>query len=154
MAESADTEPPTPDAPITERSHNGEVADSLTTRCPCLSGDRYDDCCGRLHRREADAATAERLMRSRYSAFVVGDAGYLLQTWHPRTRPKMLELDPGVRWYRLDILRTARGGLLDADGTVEFRAFYREDSGAGQQHELSRFQRDGGRWRYLDGESV
>ncbi|WP_022885677.1 YchJ family protein [Glaciibacter superstes] len=120
------------------------------TRCPCLSGESYAACCGRFHSGEAVAPTAERLMRSRFSAYAIGDADYLLQTWHPSTKPASLELDPGIRWYRLDILGGKRGGLLDTEGTVEFRAFYRTDAGAGEQHELSRFTRVGGRWLYVD----
>ncbi|MCU1443751.1 MAG: zinc-binding protein [Cryobacterium sp.] len=89
-------------------------------------------------------------MRSRYAAFVVGDPAYLLATWHPDTRPSALELDPGLRWYRLDILSATRGGLLDTEGTVEFRAWYRLDGAAAEQHESSRFQRQSGRWLYLD----
>jgi len=90
-------------------------------------------------------------MRSRYSAFVLGRPDYLLATWHPSTRPRSLDLDPGVRWTGLDVLATAGGGLLTAEGTVEFRASYVVDGTAGAQHELSRFRRDGGRWFYLDG---
>ena len=67
-------------------------------RCPCGTGLPYDECCGPLHAGATPAATAEQLMRSRYSAFAVGDAAYLLATWHPSTRPPALELDPGVRW--------------------------------------------------------
>jgi len=122
-------------------------------RCPCLSGETYGACCGRFHRGEADAPTAERLMRSRFSAFAVGDAAYLLATWHPRSRPAHLELDPDLRWTRLDILRTTGGGMLSIDGTVEFRAHYRSgsrDGAAGSQHEVSRFVREGGRWFYVD----
>jgi SEC-C motif-containing protein len=89
-------------------------------------------------------------MRSRYSAYAVGDADYLLRSWHPSTRPHSLELDPDVRWYRLDILATSRGGMLDADGVVEFRAHYKAPDGAGKQHETSRFVRDAGAWVYFD----
>jgi SEC-C motif-containing protein len=90
-------------------------------------------------------------MRSRYSAFAVGDAGYLLATWHPSTRPAALDLDPGIRWLRLDILGRTGGGMLDSVGTVEFTARYRMGPGrAGEQHERSRFVREGGRWFYLD----
>ena len=89
-------------------------------------------------------------MRSRYSAFVVGDAAYLLATWHPSTRPASLELDPAQRWYRLDILRSQRGGMLDSEGTVEFRAWYKLDGRPGNQHEISRFRREDGRWLYVD----
>jgi SEC-C motif-containing protein len=121
-----------------------------TARCPCLSGETYGGCCAPFHRAESLAPTAERLMRSRYSAYAVGEAAYLLATWHPRTRPETLELDPAMRWYRLDIEGTARGGLLDTTGTVEFRARYRLDGGAGEQHETSRFSREGRRWYYVD----
>jgi len=93
-------------------------------------------------------------MRSRYSAFAVGDAGYLLETWHPRTRPRTLDLDPSVRWTGLDVLATTGGSLLQSEGTVEFRAHYVRDREAGAQHENSRFARDGGHWRYLDGVSL
>lgn len=123
-------------------------------RCPCLSGETYGACCGRLHRGEAAAATAEALMRSRFSAFAVGDAGYLLRTWHPSTRPAALDLDDTLRWYRLDILATARGGLLDTEGMVEFVAHHKIPGvrgSAGSQHERSRFSKDTGAWTYVDG---
>jgi SEC-C motif-containing protein len=90
-------------------------------------------------------------MRSRYSAFVVGDPAYLLATWHPSTRPPTLELDPEVRWLGLDVLRTEDGGLLAADGTVEFTAHRIADGERGEQHEVSRFVREDGEWQYLDG---
>ena len=115
-------------------------------RCPCGLPAPYDDCCGRYHRGAA-APTAELLMRSRYSAFAVRDGAYLLATWHPSTRPRSVDLDPAVRWLRLDVL-SARGGLLDRTGTVHFRAH----SSAGVVEERSRFARDAGRWCYLDGD--
>lgn len=89
-------------------------------------------------------------MRSRYSAFVTENAAYLLDTWHPSTRPESIEFDDDLRWYRLDILSSAGGGPLDAGGTVEFRASYRSPDGAGEQHENSRFVRENRRWMYLD----
>jgi SEC-C motif-containing protein len=118
-------------------------------RCPCSSGEAYDACCGPLHRGEAEAPTAERLMRSRFSAFALGDESYLLRSWHPSTRPAALELDPGMRWYRLDIVRTERGGPFDRDGVVQFRA-YHKGADAGVQEEVSRFVREGGSWFYVD----
>ena len=104
-----------------------------------------------MHAGEAAAATAEQLMRSRYSAFVVGDPAYLLATWHSTTRPRSLDLDPSLRWTGLDVLASSGGGLLAADGTVEFRAAFLHDGGAGSQHEVSRFRREDGGWRYVDG---
>lgn len=123
----------------------------MTTRCPCLSGLTYDACCGRLHDGSATAQTAEQLMRSRFSAFAVGDRSYLLATWHRSTRPASLELDPGLRWYRLDVLATREGGPFDTTGVVEFEAFHRSADGRGSQHEISRFVREDGLWSYVDG---
>jgi SEC-C motif-containing protein len=123
-------------------------------RCAGGSGLPYADCCGRLHNGTATAATAEQLMRSRYSAFAVGDAGYLLATWHSTTRPPSLTLDDDVRWTGLDVLDATGGSLLAAEGTVEFRAHYRVGGRAGAQHEDSRFAREDGQWRYLDGVSL
>ncbi|SEO47746.1 YchJ family protein [Trujillonella endophytica] len=120
-------------------------------RCPCGTGLTYAECCGRLHE-GGGAATAEQLMRSRYSAFAVGDAAHLLATWHPDTRPGSLDLDPAVRWTGLEVLATTGGAMLATEGTVEFRASYVDGGGRrGAQHEDSRFVRVGGRWLYLDG---
>ncbi|MET8166709.1 YchJ family protein [Streptomyces sp. NPDC005329] len=116
--------------------------------CPCGLPAGYEACCGRFHTGGDSAPTAEALMRSRYSAFVRGDVGYLLRTWHPRTRPERLELDPGMRWTGLEILGTADGSAFHTTGTVEFRASYR----GGALHERSRFERVAGAWVYVDGE--
>jgi len=89
-------------------------------------------------------------MRSRYSAFALRSAQYLLDTWHPSTRPPTLELDPEVRWTGLEILGATGGSLLEQRGTVEFRASYRRGRETGVQHENSRFVRVDSRWRYLD----
>jgi SEC-C motif domain protein len=125
-----------------------------TSACPCGSGLPYADCCGRLHDGTATAATAEQLMRSRYSAFAVGDPAYLQRTWHSSTRPGAVDLDPRIRWIGLEVLRTTGGGLLAAEGTVEFRAHHVAGGREGAQHENSRFSREGGQWRYVDGVSL
>ncbi|MEU1851568.1 YchJ family metal-binding protein [Streptomyces sp. NPDC019990] len=120
----------------------------MTSRsCPCGLPGIYEACCGRYHSGTAAAPTAEALMRSRYCAFVKGDAGYLLRTWHPRTRPGRLELDPAMRWTGLEILGTSDGTAFHTTGTVTFRASYR----GGSLHERSRFERVDGAWVYVDG---
>ncbi|MFC8145093.1 YchJ family protein [Streptomyces paradoxus] len=116
--------------------------------CPCGLPEPYEACCGRYHSGAVAAPTAEALMRSRYCAFVKGDAGYLLRTWHPRTRPGTLELDPGMRWTGLEVLGTSGGSAFHSAGTVEFRASYR----GGSLHERSSFERVDGAWVYVDGE--
>jgi SEC-C motif-containing protein len=120
--------------------------------CPCGLPAAYDDCCGKLHRGLAQAATAEQLMRSRYSAFAVRNVPYLMLSWHPDTRPAELDLDPRLDWERLEILGATEGGPFHGAGTVEFRAHYRERGHSGSLHENSRFVRHEGAWVYVDGD--
>ncbi|HEY0215414.1 MAG TPA: YchJ family metal-binding protein, partial [Cellulomonas sp.] len=84
--------------------------------------------------------------------FAVGDASYLLRTWHPSTRPEVVGLDPRTTWVRLDVLATTAGGVFDRAGTVEFRAHYRDEGGRGSLHEHSRFVREADGWQYVDGD--
>jgi len=123
-----------------------------SANCLCLSGEPYAACCGRFHSGQAEAATAEQLMRSRYTAFARLDEDYLLRTHHPSTAPSSLDLDPSVEWRRLDILATSGGGPFETAGTVEFKAYYRHGPDRGVLHENSRFVREGGRWLYVDGD--
>lgn len=92
-------------------------------------------------------------MRSRYSAFAKGLQEYLLATWHPSARPASLDLDPARRWVGLRII-SASGGPGDDTGTVEFEARSESPAGAARLHEVSRFERVGGRWSYRSGRSV
>ncbi|MGW5313497.1 YchJ family protein [Nocardia thailandica] len=119
--------------------------------CPCRWGEPFERCCGAILAGEKPAATAEALMRSRYTAFAVGDTGYLTRSWHPRTRPADLTLDPGRRWLFLEVVATERGGPFDDNGTVEFIAHYRLDGARATVHEVSSFVRRDGAWVYLDG---
>jgi SEC-C motif domain protein len=99
---------------------------------------------------EKAAPTAERLMRSRFSAFALQDEAHLLRSWHPSTRPASVQFVAGQRWTELEVLATVAGELLDREGEVEFRAHYERRGRPGSLHELSRFVRDDeGRWVYL-----
>ncbi|MFC5722950.1 YchJ family protein [Streptomyces gamaensis] len=118
--------------------------------CPCGHGGPYGDCCGSLHSGKRSAATAEQLMRSRFSAFALQDAAYLLRSWHSSTRPPAVDFDPTVKWTRLEILATTGGSAFHDEGTVEFRAHYEVGRYADAQHENSRFVRESGQWVYLD----
>jgi SEC-C motif-containing protein len=141
-------------------------------RCPCGGGSRRlstADCCGPLLRGERLAATADQLMRSRYSAFALGDVDHLLRTQahdrsphqpEPERRRALEETCRRVRWLRLEILATEAGGPLDLEGTVTFAAHYQQSDGRrgvarrGLMRECSRFGREGGRlegaWLYLE----
>ena len=118
--------------------------------CPCSSERTYAACCGRFHAGEA-APTAEALMRSRYSAYVLGLVDYLRATWHPATRPAALDVDGATRWLGLEVRRHEPTGPDTA--LVEFVARYRIGGApAVRLHEISRFVREGGRWFYVEGE--
>lgn len=122
--------------------------------CPCGLPAAYGECCGRLHRGEAAATTAEQLMRSRFSAFAVGDAAYLLRTWHPDTRPASLDLDPALRFTRLEVVGATEGGPFHSEGTVSFRAHWSEGRESGVLTENSRFLRHEGAWVYHEALSL
>ena len=117
--------------------------------CPCGVPRPYDTCCGRIHQGAAPAATAEQLMRSRYSAFALGDLAYLARSWHPDTRPRKIHDDPARTWTGLDVVATSKGGMLDQEGTVEFHAHHTDDEGDHTLHEVSTFTRIDGAWVYV-----
>ncbi len=126
--------------------------------CPCGQRDAkqralsYAQCCGRfIGAWEATPApTAETLMRSRYSAFVLQDAAYLLATWHASTRPASLDFEPSAKWLGLEVRAHQATGADTAE--VEFVARYRLEGRAVRLHERSRFVREDGRWSYVDGD--
>lgn len=89
-------------------------------------------------------------MRSRYSAFVVEDDDYLLDTWHPDTRPSRVTIRADQEWLGLEIVDTTAGTMFDDEGTVRFAAFFSTPEGNRRLLELSRFVRHEGRWTYLD----
>ncbi len=93
-------------------------------------------------------------MRSRYSAYAVGDTDYLWRTWHPNTRPDSVTVDAELAWTGLEIVDRVAGGPGDEAGEVEFRAHHRGGEGqrTGTLHERSRFAVRARRWFYLDGE--
>lgn len=129
----------------------------MSSPCPCNHTLAYAACCGRFHRHQDRPATAEALMRSRYSAFALQQADYLLATLHPdKRRPdEKTALEQSFRdvhWDGLIILACQSGNLGDSAGVVEFVAHYHDRQGTGQIHERSRFVCEDGQWFYVDGE--
>jgi len=122
--------------------------------CPCGDANKeYTDCCARYLNGREDAATAEALMRSRYTAYTLENEDYLLATWHPSTRPDSLKLadSPHKKWLGLRVSRHEQTG--ENHSVVEFVARYKVGGRAHRLHEISRFVREGGRWFYVDGET-
>ncbi|MFT5204488.1 MAG: SEC-C motif-containing protein [Candidatus Aldehydirespiratoraceae bacterium] len=124
---------------------------STTKNCPC-GGEEHSTCCGPILN-GGNAATAEALMRSRFTAFVLRRSDYLLESWASETRPPTLDLDRSLRWLRLEIVDTVDGRMFDTDGVVEFKAHYEGPLGADVLHERSTFRRHNGRWVYVSGVS-
>jgi SEC-C motif domain protein len=126
--------------------------------CPCGRLDArkralpFARCCGRFLAdfEHTPAPDAESLMRSRYCAFVLEDADYLLATWYPSRRPPELGFEPGTKWLGLEV-REHRS-VDDDHAEVEFVARSRHGGRAQRLHERSRFVREEGRWYYLDGD--
>lgn len=90
-------------------------------------------------------------MRSRFEAFQRGDREWLLDTWHPDTRPATLELADNPTWIALTIVDTVDGGPFATTGVVEFEASFVVNGQPGTLRERSRFERVAGRWYYVDG---
>ncbi|QDF96729.1 hypothetical protein CJ010_09410 [Azoarcus sp. DD4] len=122
------------------------------TDCPCGSGRTLATCCGPALHGSTPPATAEALMRSRYTAFTLSLGDYLLATWHASTRPATLDFDeePRPKWIGLQV-RSHRP-LAEDRAEVEFVARYRVGGRAHRLHETSRFVREDGRWYYVDGD--
>lgn len=131
---------------------------TASVACPCarLGANKrpvaYVDCCGRFVEDfdTTPAPDAEHLMRSRYSAFVLLRADYLLATWHSSARPTSLDLDAQAKWLGLEVREHNATGADAAE--VEFVARYRVAGRAVRMHERSRFVREDGRWFYVDGD--
>ena len=124
--------------------------------CPCKSKLSYAACCLPYHYGRAKPATAEQLMRSRYSAYFFRLVDYLVETTHPDTRKARLKMDledtiHQVNWHFLTIIGTSKGQPGDKTGKVEFVADYYVDGEPFELHEQSRFKRYKGAWKYVDG---
>ena len=129
------------------------------TECPCCSGREYTECCGPILEGEAEASTAEALMRSRYSAFVVGNIDHLKTSLHPSERDGFDEdsarsWSEGADWNGLEIRDVKRGGEGDDEGVVEFVASYEQDGAQEVHHEIATFRWVEGKWCFVDGKMV
>lgn len=120
--------------------------------CPCDSSKKYAECCGRYLDGNEIPATAEILMRSRYTAYTLLREEYLLASWHVSTRPAQLGLanEAANKWLGLQVRRHEQQDAEHA--VVEFVARYKVGGRAHRMHEVSRFVREDGRWFYVSGE--
>ena len=124
--------------------------------CACGSGRGFDQCCGPIIAGQP-AATAEALMRSRYTAFTIGALDHLDRTHAPEVKGDFDRLEAErmveeAKWQGLELRRLEGGGADDQTGVVEFVFRYSRRGQAYVQHELASFRREDGRWVYQSGE--
>lgn len=118
--------------------------------CYCDSQQSYETCCKPLLEYEQPAPTAERLMRSRYSAYKTGRFRYILNTYSKDKRAHLSEealaqSATGTQWLKLEVCNSSTD-------TVEFKAWFSENKKLGLMHETSSFIQEDGNWRYVDGQ--
>jgi SEC-C motif domain protein len=125
---------------------------NLAHPCLCGSGLDYQSCCGVYHSGAKIPPTAESLMRSRFSAYAMHNADYLITTWDTNKRPESIDFSKETAvWLRLEIVDAKKGGVNDDKGVVEFKAYFQQDGEEAVMHEISRFKKVSNRWFYLDG---
>ncbi|PLA74354.1 hypothetical protein CYQ88_06600 [Hydrogenovibrio sp. SC-1] len=125
----------------------------MSKLCPCGSKKTYSNCCEPFHLGQATAQTAEALMRSRYSAYVLENETYLLKTWAKTTRPGQIPFEKGLVWTKLRVIKTQKGQATDTEGKVWFKAYYQQADQKGVMSEKSFFIRDEqSQWVYVNGE--
>lgn len=118
--------------------------------CPCGSNKIFQDCCEPLLSGRLKAQTAEQLMRSRFTAYVLYKPEYLYRTWLEKTRPGLQELaSTEVNWQSLKVISDRQAG---ENNQVEFLAIGTASGGPIYLHELSNFIQDDGQWLYVDGQ--
>ena len=122
--------------------------------CYCGSLKSYANCCEKAHKNITEAKTGEQLMRSRYSAFVLANGNYLMQSHHSSTRPlkekkAIVKWAKSVKWIKLEVIETTKGTANDTNGTVTFNAYFYENGKVDVIHEKSAFLKENNPWTYL-----
>ncbi len=123
----------------------------MSHTCPCGSGIALDDCCGKWHQGQP-APSAERLMRSRYSAYTLGLIDYLVATTLPAQqaaldRDSMRAWSLGSTWLGLEVEGSE---LIDTHAFVTFTARWHDSDGEHRHRERSAFVQQAGRWYFID----
>lgn len=116
--------------------------------CPCNPEKLFADCCEPFLQHKKNPQSPLELMQSRYTAYVTHQKEYLLETWHPSSRPQTINLNQSPKWLRLQITKTSYQGN---QGMVEFKASYKTGNKIDILHETSHFIKEGSRWFYVDG---
>lgn len=126
-------------------------------KCACGSEINFEQCCKPFLAGESYPETAEKLMRSRYTAYTLSDIDYLEKTLAPESRHDFdhkatEQWSKGSDWKGLKILSLQNGTAADRDGAVEFVATFEQQGKTLEHHEVSSFRKDErGHWLFVDG---
>jgi len=121
--------------------------------CPCGKELSYEECCKPYILGEKTPVTAEDTMRSRYTAYVVGEVDYVYNTHNPKTigtlsKEEIKHWSESTEWTKLEIIETVDGGADDSEGIVEFKGYFLEEGETLFHHERSLFKKINGSWMY------
>ncbi|MDY3868682.1 MAG: YchJ family protein [Pyramidobacter sp.] len=127
--------------------------------CPCGSGREFESCCKPIIDGVRKAATAEDLMRARYTAYTTGAIDFIMSSHDPETRETVSEdatrkWSQSARWLGLDIRKTVEGGVKDTKGLVEFVAKFEIEGKEVDHHEKAVFRKQKDEWYFVDGQIV
>lgn len=128
----------------------------MNQKCPCCSGKEYEMCCKPFLEMGQKPQTAEQVMRSRYTAFCVGQINYILESSHPHYRKdidlkSIRQWSEQSEWVQLEIVNVQNGLGDDDTGIVEFIAHYRQQGHDIKHHEIGHFLKHQGMWYYTHG---
>jgi SEC-C motif domain protein len=128
-------------------------------KCPCTSSKDYAACCEPIITQQQKAKTAEQLMRSRYSAYALGHLDWIVESQSPEGR-HLVDRDATEqwsrrsKWHKLEVLNCEQGGPADAEGFVDFKAYYALGGEDITHHEVAHFRQVDGTWYFVDGLEV
>jgi len=128
-------------------------------KCPCGSGKKYNDCCKPVIKGTVQAESPEVLMRARYSAYVKMEIPFVIESTHSDSRKDLSEEETRKwadesDWDGLEIVEAGPVDENSTKGTVEFKAFFKEDRIRFTHHELSQFKKTDGKWFFYSGKMV
>ena len=128
-------------------------------KCPCTSGDAFAACCEPILTQAKAAETAEQLMRSRYTAYALGNVDWIVESQSPDglqfvDRKATEDWSKRATWHRMEVLDTQQGGPDDTEGFVDFKAYYTIGGEDVTHHEVASFRKEDGRWYFVDGVEV
>jgi SEC-C motif-containing protein len=128
-------------------------------KCPCTSGKEFAVCCEPILTQQQKATTAEQLMRSRYTAYALGNVDWIVESQSPEGRQFVdrratEEWSRRAEWRRMEVVEVKDGGPDDAEGFVDFKAYYTIGGEDITHHEVASFRQDEGTWYFVDGIEV